>query len=82
MGTRRICQGIARDLGPRNTTVNVVQPGIMLTDMASDIAGELPDREAILDIHPIRRRRSNDRIATTAKKAVAAIQVPLIEAFG
>ncbi len=48
-------RGIARDLGRRNITVNVVQPGIMPTDMASDVAGELPNREAILDMHPIRR---------------------------
>lgn len=27
----------------------------MPTDMASEVAGELPDREAILDMHPIRR---------------------------
>ena len=48
-------RGIARDLGRRNITVNVVQPGIMPTDMATDVAGELPNREAILDMHPIRR---------------------------
>jgi NAD(P)-dependent dehydrogenase (short-subunit alcohol dehydrogenase family) len=58
-------KGIARDLGPRNITVNVVQPGIMPTDMASDVAGELPDREAILDMHPIRRIATLEEVAET-----------------
>lgn len=58
-------KGIARDLGPRNITVNVVQPGIMPTDMASDVAGELPDREAILDLHPIRRIATLEEVAET-----------------
>lgn len=48
-------RGIARDLGPRNITVNVVQPGAMPTDMNKDVAGELPDLETFLDMHPIRR---------------------------
>ncbi|WP_342595123.1 SDR family oxidoreductase [Salinicola lusitanus] len=56
-------KGIARDLGPRNITVNVVQPGIMPTDMASDVAGELPDRDAILDMHPIRRIATLEEVA-------------------
>lgn len=46
-------KGIARDLGPRNITVNTIQPGIMPTDMAAEVAGKLPD--AIMDLHPIRR---------------------------
>jgi NAD(P)-dependent dehydrogenase (short-subunit alcohol dehydrogenase family) len=58
-------KGIARDLGPRNITVNIVQPGIMPTDMASDVAGELPDREAILDMHPIRRIATLEEVAET-----------------
>jgi NAD(P)-dependent dehydrogenase (short-subunit alcohol dehydrogenase family) len=58
-------KGIARDLGPRNITVNVVQPGIMPTDMASEVAGELPDREAILDMHPIRRIATLEEVAET-----------------
>lgn len=58
-------RGIARELGRRNITVNVVQPGIMPTDMASDVAGELPDREAILDMHPIRRIATLEEVAQT-----------------
>lgn len=58
-------KGIARDLGPRDITVNVVQPGIMPTDMAAEVAGELPDREAILDMHPIRRIATLEEVAET-----------------
>ncbi|HEX2526901.1 MAG TPA: SDR family oxidoreductase [Geminicoccus sp.] len=58
-------KGIARDLGPRNITVNVVQPGIMPTDMAADVAGELPNRDAILDMHPIRRIATLEEVTET-----------------
>ncbi|TFF21665.1 SDR family oxidoreductase [Jiella endophytica] len=58
-------KGIARDLGRRNITVNIVQPGIMPTDMAADVAGELPDRDAILDMHPIRRIATLEEVADT-----------------
>lgn len=46
-------RGVARDLGGRNITVNVIQPGIMPTDMAAGVRDNLPD--AIMDLHPIRR---------------------------
>lgn len=46
-------RGVARDLGRRNITVNVVQPGIMPTDMAAAVRENLPD--ALMDLHPIRR---------------------------
>ncbi|HBP28104.1 MAG: SDR family NAD(P)-dependent oxidoreductase [Advenella sp.] len=58
-------KGIARDLGSRNITVNVVQPGIMPTDMAAEVASELPTREAILDLHPIRRIATLEEVAET-----------------
>lgn len=58
-------KGIARDLGPRGITVNVVQPGIMPTDMAADVAGELPNRDAILGMHPIRRIATLEEVAAT-----------------
>ncbi len=58
-------KGIVRDLGPRNITVNVVQPGIMPTDMVAEVAGELPMREAILDLHPIRRIATLEEVAET-----------------
>lgn len=46
-------RGVARDLGGRDITVNVVQPGIMPTDMAAEVRDKLP--EALMDLHPIRR---------------------------
>ena len=46
-------KGVARDLGGRNITVNIVQPGIMPTDMAAEVPARFPD--AIMDMHPIRR---------------------------
>lgn len=47
-------KGVARDLGERDITVNVVQPGVMPTDMAAAVLGEsIPS--ALLDAHPIRR---------------------------
>lgn len=46
-------KGVARDLGRRSITVNIVQPGIMPTDMAAGVVDNLPD--AIMDLHPIRR---------------------------
>lgn len=47
-------KGVARDLGGRNITANVIQPGVMPTDMAMDVLGKaIPD--ALLDSHPIRR---------------------------
>lgn len=58
-------KGIARDLGRRNITVNVVQPGIMPTDMAAEVAGQLPQRDAILDMHPIRRIAGLEEVAET-----------------
>jgi NAD(P)-dependent dehydrogenase (short-subunit alcohol dehydrogenase family) len=47
-------KGVARDLGGRDITVNVVQPGVMPTDMSAAVLGEgVPD--ALMDLHPIRR---------------------------
>ena len=47
-------KGVARDLGGRDITVNVVQPGVMPTDMSTAVLGDsVPD--ALLDLHPIRR---------------------------
>lgn len=54
-------RGAARDLGPRNITVNVVQAGIMDTDMAAGAAHNLP--VAVLDMHPIRRIATVEEVA-------------------
>jgi NAD(P)-dependent dehydrogenase (short-subunit alcohol dehydrogenase family) len=47
-------KGVARDLGGRNVTVNVIQPGVMPTDMSAEVLGDsVPD--ALMALHPIRR---------------------------
>ncbi|MDP9782077.1 SDR family NAD(P)-dependent oxidoreductase [Pseudomonas fluorescens] len=57
-------KGVARDLGARNITVNVVQPGIMPTDMSAEVLGDsVPD--ALLDLHPIRRIATLEEVAAT-----------------
>ena len=48
-------RGVARDLGRRNITVNVVQPGAMPTDMMASVFGGTVAPDAFLDLHPIRR---------------------------
>ncbi len=56
-------KGVGRDLGPRNITVNVVQPGIMPTDMAAEAAHNLP--EGVMDLHAIRRIATVEEVAAT-----------------
>jgi NAD(P)-dependent dehydrogenase (short-subunit alcohol dehydrogenase family) len=56
-------KGVARDLGPRNITVNVVQPGIMPTDMAAAAAHNVP--ETMMDFHAIRRIATLEEVAAT-----------------
>ncbi|WP_186086857.1 SDR family NAD(P)-dependent oxidoreductase [Burkholderia gladioli] len=54
-------RGAARDLGARGITVNVVQAGIMDTDMAAGARDALPS--AALDSHAIRRIAELDEVA-------------------
>jgi NAD(P)-dependent dehydrogenase (short-subunit alcohol dehydrogenase family) len=55
-------KGVARDLGPRNITANVIQPGVMPTDMAADVLGDgVPD--ALMNLHPIRRIATLEEVA-------------------
>lgn len=56
-------KGVGRDLGPRNITVNVVQPGIMPTDMAVEVAHNVP--KSLMDLHPIRRIATLEEVAVT-----------------
>ena len=56
-------KGIARDLGPRNITVNVVQPGAMPTDMMVEALGSTTAPDAFLDAHPIRRIATLEEVA-------------------
>ena len=47
-------KGVARDLGGRNITVNVIQPGVMPTEMSVEVLGDgVPD--ALMNLHAIRR---------------------------
>ena len=55
-------RGVARDLGGRDITSNVIQPGVMPTDMSVEVLGEhVPD--AVLDQHPIRRIATLEEVA-------------------
>jgi NAD(P)-dependent dehydrogenase (short-subunit alcohol dehydrogenase family) len=58
-------KGIARDLGPRRITVNVVQPGAMPTDMMAEVFGTTDAPDAFLDLHPIRRIATVEEVAAT-----------------
>lgn len=56
-------KGVARDLGPCNITVNVVQPGAMPTDMMVEALGSTTAPDAFLDMHPIRRIATLEEVA-------------------
>ena len=58
-------RGAARDLGPRNITVNIVQPAVMPTDMADEVADKLPPREFILSMQAFPRVAALDEVAGT-----------------
>lgn len=53
-------KGAARDLGPRNITVNVVQAGIMDTDMGAGSADKLPP--IVMQSHAIPRIAKLDEV--------------------
>jgi 3-oxoacyl-[acyl-carrier protein] reductase len=56
-------RGVARDLGGRNITVNVVQPGAMPTDMMIVALGTTEAPDGFLDMHPIRRVAKLEEVA-------------------
>ncbi|MCT4703198.1 SDR family oxidoreductase [Enterobacteriaceae bacterium H20N1] len=56
-------KGASRDLGPRNITVNVVQPGIMPTDMAAAAGEVLPP--GISDTMSIARIATLEEVAAS-----------------
>ncbi|MGE0968766.1 SDR family NAD(P)-dependent oxidoreductase (plasmid) [Klebsiella sp. WOUb02] len=56
-------KGAARDLGPRNITVNVVQAGIMDTDMAAGALDHLPP--VVMASHAIQRYATVEEVAAT-----------------
>ncbi|OZY86051.1 oxidoreductase [Cellvibrio mixtus] len=58
-------KGVARDLGGRDITVNVIQPGVMPTDMSVEVLGDgVP--EALLNLHPIRRIATLEEVSAMA----------------
>jgi 3-oxoacyl-[acyl-carrier protein] reductase len=58
-------KGVARDLGGRNITVNVIQPGVMPTDMAAEVLGDgIPD--ALMNLHVIRRIATLEEVSAIA----------------
>lgn len=58
-------KGVARDLGGKNITVNVIQPGVMPTDMSREALGESVP-ESLMDLHPIRRIATLEEVAAMA----------------
>lgn len=56
-------KGVARDLGPRGITANVVQPGAMPTDMMVEVLGNTNAPDEFLDMHAIRRIATLDEVA-------------------
>jgi NAD(P)-dependent dehydrogenase (short-subunit alcohol dehydrogenase family) len=58
-------KGVARDLGGRNITVNVIQPGVMPTDMSAEVLGDsVPD--ALMNLHVIRRIATLEEMSAVA----------------
>ena len=58
-------KGVARDLGGRNITVNVIQPGVMPTDMSAEVLGDSVP-EALMNLHPIRRIATLEEVSALA----------------
>lgn len=56
-------KGAARDLGPRGITVNVVQAGVMATDMAAASADKLPP--SLMETHALRRLATVEEVAAS-----------------
>jgi 3-oxoacyl-[acyl-carrier protein] reductase len=56
-------KGVARDLGGRHITANVVQPGAMPTDMMVEVLGDTTAPDEFLDQHAIRRIATLDEVA-------------------
>lgn len=56
-------RGVARDLGPREITANVIQPGAMPTDMMIEVLGGTDAPDELLDLHPIRRIATLEEVA-------------------
>lgn len=79
-------KGVARDLGPRAITVNVVQPAVMPTDMAAEVADKLPPREVIMTMQAFPRIAELDEVTGTvaflSSPAAAYITGAIIDVTG
>jgi len=54
-------KSLAKELGPRNITVNVVAPGFVTTDLTADLSGELKQRA--IEATPLRRMGTPAEVA-------------------
>ncbi len=57
-------KSLAKELGPRNITVNVVAPGFVVTDLTADLPDDL--RRRALEATPLRRMGQPEEIAYAA----------------
>lgn len=77
-------KGVARDLGRRQITVNVVQAGLMATDMQAGSAEALP--QSILELHALGRIAAVQEVAAAilflASPAASYITGAVIDANG
>jgi 3-oxoacyl-[acyl-carrier protein] reductase len=54
-------KSLAKELGPRNVTVNAVAPGFVFTDLTADLSEEL--RQRAIETTPLRRMGKPEEIA-------------------
>jgi len=54
-------KSLAKELGPRNVTVNAIAPGFVLTDLTADLPAELV--EQAIEVTPLRRMGRPEEIA-------------------
>ena len=54
-------KSLAKELGPRNVTVNAIAPGFVVTDLTADLPKELMERA--IEVTPLRRMGQPEEIA-------------------
>jgi 3-oxoacyl-[acyl-carrier protein] reductase len=54
-------KSLAKELGPRNVTVNAVAPGFVLSDLTADLSEDLKQRA--IETTPLRRMGQPEEIA-------------------